>query len=595
MLVLKEMRWSHAFSYGANNKIRFDSSDLLQLVGKNGHGKSSIPLILEEVVYNKNSKGIKKANILNRYGKSKTYTIELDFNKDSDEYTISTTRGSTQTVKLQKNGEDISCHTSTATYKLIEEVWGFDHKSFTQIVYQSNAFSLEFLTSTDTTRKKFLIDLLNLTKYTRALEHYKDIAKELNKDLEVITSKQKLYNAVISKYSGMDLSPKELLVVPIINSSLQDELAALNLSIANINTTNAKIAQNNKYKEILDTLSGDIELPPKPEDTMSLRVAVANSEARAKALQAASAGTFSSVCAVCKQPVDNSHKIVMVEEATAALLLVKPELVKLKKELLELEAAGALYNKKKIAVSDWEKYYGLIDKTLPDKPIDKAELLEDQEDLTKAIKEEQRTYSDIVSRNNSISSHNARVEVIKVELNTAIEENLVLSMQLSDVTSRLASIQVLVKTFGTSGLVAYKIECMVKDLEESTNKYLQDMSDGRFQIAFKMSSSDKLDVVITDNGTDIDIMALSNGELARVNISTLLAIRTLMQSLSSSQINLLILDETIESLDVDGKDRLVEVLLREDKLNTVLVSHGFTHPLLDKLNIVKENNISRIE
>lgn len=589
------MRWSHAFSYGANNKIRFDSSDLLQLVGKNGHGKSSIPLILEEVVYNKNSKGIKKANILNRYGKSKTYTIELDFNKDSDEYTISTTRGSTQTVKLQKNGEDISCHTSTATYKLIEEVWGFDHKSFTQIVYQSNAFSLEFLTSTDTTRKKFLIDLLNLTKYTRALEHYKDIAKELNKDLEVITSKQKLYNAVISKYSGMDLSPKELLVVPIINSSLQDELAALNLSIANINTTNAKIAQNNKYKEILDTLSGDIELPPKPEDTMSLRVAVANSEARAKALQAASAGTFSSVCAVCKQPVDNSHKIVMVEEATAALLLVKPELVKLKKELLELEAAGALYNKKKIAVSDWEKYYGLIDKTLPDKPIDKAELLEDQEDLTKAIKEEQRTYSDIVSRNNSISSHNARVEVIKVELNTAIEENLVLSMQLSDVTSRLASIQVLVKTFGTSGLVAYKIECMVKDLEESTNKYLQDMSDGRFQIAFKMSSSDKLDVVITDNGTDIDIMALSNGELARVNISTLLAIRTLMQSLSSSQINLLILDETIESLDVDGKDRLVEVLLREDKLNTVLVSHGFTHPLLDKLNIVKENNISRIE
>jgi hypothetical protein len=30
-------------------------------------GKSSIPLIIEEALYNKNSKGIKKADIPNRY------------------------------------------------------------------------------------------------------------------------------------------------------------------------------------------------------------------------------------------------------------------------------------------------------------------------------------------------------------------------------------------------------------------------------------------------------------------------------------------------------------------------------------------------
>jgi ABC-type molybdenum transport system ATPase subunit/photorepair protein PhrA len=68
-----------------------------------------------------------------------------------------------------------------------------------------------------------------------------------------------------------------------------------------------------------------------------------------------------------------------------------------------------------------------------------------------------------------------------------------------------------------------------------------------------------------------------------------------MQSLSSSRINLLILDETVEALDVDGKERLVEVLLREEFLNTFLVSHGFTHPLLEKIHVVKTNNISRIE
>jgi DNA repair exonuclease SbcCD ATPase subunit len=166
---------------------------------------------------------------------------------------------------------------------------------------------------------------------------------------------------------------------------------------------------------------------------------------------------------------------------------------------------------------------------------------------------------------------------------------------LHGLSERMGLINILTKTFSTTGLVAYKIECLVKDLEELTNKYLVDLSDGRFQIAFRISSSDKLNVVITDNSKDIDILALSGGERARVNVATLLAIRKLMQSLSSSRINLLILDETVEALDIDGKERLVEVLLSEEYLNTFLVSHGFTHPLLEKINVVKKNNISQIE
>jgi len=159
----------------------------------------------------------------------------------------------------------------------------------------------------------------------------------------------------------------------------------------------------------------------------------------------------------------------------------------------------------------------------------------------------------------------------------------------------MSILNVLTKTFSTTGLVAYKIESLVKDLEDITNKYLVDLSDGRFQIGFKISASDKLNVVITDNGKDIEILALSGGEKARVNVATLLAIRKLMQTLSSSRINLLILDETVETLDTDGKEKLVEVLIQEEHLNTFLVSHGFSHPLLEKINVIKRNNISQIE
>jgi hypothetical protein len=37
------------------------------------------------------------------------------------------------------------------------------------------------------------------------------------------------------------------------------------------------------------------------------------------------------------------------------------------------------------------------------------------------------------------------------------------------------------------------------------------------------------------------------------------------------------------------------VLLHEEHLNTFLVSHGFSHPLLEKINVIKRNNISQIE
>ena len=59
-------------------------------------------------------------------------------------------------------------------------------------------------------------------------------------------------------------------------------------------------------------------------------------------------------------------------------------------------------------------------------------------------------------------------------------------------------------------------------------------------------------------------------------------------------LNVLFLDEVINVLDETGRERMVEVLLRED-LNTYIVSHGWTHPLLEKIEVVKDGNVSVLE
>ena len=87
MITLEKLTWSNCFSYGSNNEIDLNRTTLTQLVGTNGTGKSSIPLILEEVLFNKNSKGIRKADIANRIVNN-GYDIGLIFSVNEDKYQL---------------------------------------------------------------------------------------------------------------------------------------------------------------------------------------------------------------------------------------------------------------------------------------------------------------------------------------------------------------------------------------------------------------------------------------------------------------------------------------------------------------------------
>ena len=88
MITLKQLKWSNCFSYGSDNELLLNENTVTQIIGTNGMGKSSIPLIIEEILYNKNSKGIKKADIPNRYVND-GYSIFLSFEKDGSDYSIS--------------------------------------------------------------------------------------------------------------------------------------------------------------------------------------------------------------------------------------------------------------------------------------------------------------------------------------------------------------------------------------------------------------------------------------------------------------------------------------------------------------------------
>jgi DNA repair exonuclease SbcCD ATPase subunit len=293
--------------------------------------------------------------------------------------------------------------------------------------------------------------------------------------------------------------------------------------------------------------------------------------------------------------MDNSTMFTLVEQFKVDKVPLEEDIKGIKAKIETSEYIISKYKTHQKKVTEWEKYYALIDNDLTSELLNKDELSSKITGLEKSIAEINSAISKIKTRNKAVSEHNSKVTVIASQMDDMRVELAEYSKELSDYTAELSKLQVLVKAFSTTGLVAYKIECLVKDLESLTNEYLAELADGRFQLAFKIASSDKLNVVIIDNSHDVDILALSSGERARVNVATLLAIRKLMQTLSNSRTNLLILDETVENLDAEGKEKLIEVLLKEESLNTFLISHGFSHPLLEKLQVAKQRNISRID
>lgn len=603
MIILKKLKWSNIFSYGKNNELQFDSNQITQILGSNGHGKSSIPLILEEVLYNKNSKGIMRGDILNRFVSDKKYSISLEFEKIAESgvenYLIETSRGTTQSVSLSKfvegKYENISSHTSTTTYKEIEKLLGFGHDVFVSLIYQSSAQSMEFLTATDTARKKFLIKLLGLTRYTDAFEVFKELSKEVSLSVLEAETKISTIQKWLDKNSGIDLNKIGLLCVPEVPKDLSDELSQTKVELSNIESINKSITKNNQYKQLLDNITLDIQAKTPDNNTELLREKIElESDKKRAELAVKEASLLKDTCPTCKQSVDISFVPKLVATNKEIIEISSNKLVQIQKALDIISIETKRYITAASNKQEFENYSILYNPEIPEELKSKEDLQISIDELNFQINRIESEIRKIIEHNSKAISRNAQIDVIMEQSASMSIELAEVSKELNTLSDKLAIVEILKKAFSTNGLLAYKIECLVKDLEEITNKYLSELSDGRFQLSF-VTSNDKLNVVINDNGHDIDISALSNGEKSRVNTATLLAIRRLMQALSSTKVNLLILDETIDSLDAYGKEKLIEVLLNEQGLNTFLISHGYTHPLLEKITVIKENNISRIE
>ena len=605
-ITLSNLQFSNMFSYGKENSLDLNRSRITQLTAPNGSGKSSIAMIIQEILFNKNIKGIKKTDILNRWTKDKQWTGSIEFDIDGASYSVAVQRsGASTKVQLLKCGIDISDHKVLDTYKKIQELLGINFEIFSQLTYQSSVDLLEFLKATDTNRKKFLINLFNLEKYIMIGDKIKIQAQSLDKEFSI----QKGELKSVEDFLNSTVVPEKKVFAKVVevDPTIQQRIGVLEQEVKNYKQTCMKIDKNNMYKDEIAQLTFHSGMR-KPEEFQfydeyqtlksDLIVLKSQMEADEKSLDEID---LTDICPSCGQQMDVSHLQKLKEELkeknkkdheTYNNAMVKASAWS--SEITAYNNELRIYNDNQNTIKKFEQLSQLFDKSIPvDYPnIDQinAEL-----DNLKSTYLKQITKAEEDNRyNESIAAHNAKVDALTEQKNEFLIRQKSLKDSILSKSNKINSLNILKKAFSTSGIVAFKLENLTKELEVSINYYLSLLSDGQFQVEFTLDK-EKLNISVINNGISTPIETVSGGEFSRIQTSILLAIRSLLSKLGGSSINLLFLDEITGVLDDEGKDKLIEVLQNENDLNVFLISHDFTHPLIDKISIVKNDNISSIQ
>jgi exonuclease SbcC len=306
-------------------------------------------------------------------------------------------------------------------------------------------------------------------------------------------------------------------------------------------------------------------------------------------------------CATCGQAIDNSHLVKiqadLQEQIDSNTIIYDGGLTKAREWSAELEAIQASSKAYKLnldAIHRFEQLTQLVDTSIPTIYPDQKALVDERKMLRAQLDQQTANLKEITDFNKRVSAHNAKVDALKEQKSDFTIRQSYIKSDILIKSTQSNALSILKKAFSTSGIVAFKLENLTKELETTINYYLSVLSDGQFQIEFSLDK-EKLNINVINNGISAPIETMSGGEFSRIQTSILLAIRLLLSKLGGSSTNLLFLDEITGVLDDEGKEKLIEVLQREDELNVFLISHDFTHPLIDKVSIIKENNVSSIQ
>jgi exonuclease SbcC len=150
---------------------------------------------------------------------------------------------------------------------------------------------------------------------------------------------------------------------------------------------------------------------------------------------------------------------------------------------------------------------------------------------------------------------------------------------------QISALKQLEQAFSKDGIPALLIEQALPEIEEEANLLLERLTDGMMTVQFNTQSSYKdkkradkketLDILISDSAGPRPYEMYSGGEAFRVNFAIRLALSKVLARRAGARLQTLVIDEGFGSQDIEGRQRLIEVinLIRKDFEKILVITH----------------------
>lgn len=541
-----KIRWRNLLSTGnAWISVVFDANPMTLIVGRNGHGKSTMLEALCFVLFNKPFRDINKPQLVNTVNK-KDMLVELALSVGSDQYVIR--RGIKPAVfEIYRNKELIDQNSDNGDYEdVLQSIIGQSYKTFCQVNILGSAAYTPFMQLKTPERRKVVEDLLDSQIYSVMLKIAKEDQKSLNlssreliNEIDVIEHKIETLNRLIARQES-DLETRQA------ETWKQVDVLQAQLEELDRNVFRQKVLFE-AAQQALDALPFDIE---KLSDAISdTNAQIAEIKARISTADKQLTGVEGDNCPVCQQKIDENHKHSVEDEITKSKNDLVTQLLKLQKRQQKLKEMSE--ERSKVGDNIWQHKNAL------EKIVYRRDLLKSNHDnLFKQYSQLMNTVIEPVDA--------AELETLQTTLKTTKDKY-------DDQCKQLDLIKKCIAYLGDDGIKAKLVNKYIPIINQTLNQYLE-----RMDLFVEFTLDEQFNETIKSRFRDtFSYNSFSEGEKFRIDLAILFTWRKISSLRNSVSSNLLIMDEVLDgSMDSLGKQEFMQILHSlSDAQSTFIISH----------------------
>ena len=500
----------------------------------NGAGKTAIFNCLAFGLYDQLPRKITKSEILRRG--CKTGFVRISVSCGEDIWTVQ--RARPKGAKYFKNDVE-----QDITQEEFESYIRLSYQQFLLTIYTPQANSgwlVRFLSSPDTSKKEFLLQLLNLDQFSGSKKAVDTLIAKIQAAVDLETNKITTARARIETYE----------------ESLVDEIA-LAKSINELQDSLAPIQQ--EILELSAVTKPDLSKYTKIEDDLRAKVSEVN---QAKAKRSIFAEQFRTIEFNIKQPFlneqacDECGTILKKGEDQAAHAMKHNKFQAQRADLLAKMADLDIVIAKEQDLTDLSRK--LKDKKSKDTADHTAAQLRLVE-LNSFTRNKQIQIENCHLKLKNSAELSNKIKVLQVSVDTSL-------LSITNNKSKLELYKTLAAVYSPTGAQAYVLDSIVDSFNEVIQKYIDIMSPNMSYVLNSFKENSNGDVVakfsetLTKGGAEVSVGSLSGGEEKGLSLCVDFALLEVLETQFGMTLNPIILDEPFDGLDSAGREIVVDLL-----------------------------------